>query len=56
MEKQKVIAAHRKDASFITRERAAYLLRAARSRRANNVERKINGYYIKDGNLSLAFA
>lgn len=37
----------------LTRERASYLLRSARSRRANNIERLTNGYRIVDANVSL---
>lgn len=37
----------------MSRQRAAYTLRAARSRRANNIERIDNGYRIVDANVSL---
>lgn len=38
---------------IITRKRAAYLLRAARSRRRHNIQRQRNQYYIVDGNTTI---
>ena len=39
----------------VTRRRAAYLLRAARSRRSNNVTRVANGYALNDCSHAIIF-